>query len=359
MSERLFNFSAGPGTLPLSVLEELREELPVYRDAGASLIELSHRSSFYSEVAESARGSMRRLLGLGDEWHILFLQGGASMQFYQVPLNFLSAGRRAAYINTGNWSKKAIKESQLVGETYELASSADSSFDHVPSVDESRILDGTHYVHFTSNNTIYGTQYDAEPLSGGVPLVCDASSDFLGRTIDLDRYGLIYAGAQKNVGPAGVTIVLVRDDFLETRKNGLPTLLDYGTHAAKLFHTPPVFAVYLVEKVLRWLEAMGGVAKIEARNKARAQRLYDVLDSTALYSPVAKPGSRSSMNVCFRLSDESLDSALLESAQKAGVVNIKGYRTVGGFRASLYNALPDEGVDRLIDVLKAFAADKG
>ncbi|GIV61273.1 MAG: hypothetical protein KatS3mg044_0139 [Rhodothermaceae bacterium] len=268
---RLYNFSAGPGTLPEEVLLEMKEELPLYRQAGASVLEISHRSPEYSEIAEQARAHLRALLGLGDEWHILFLQGGASLQFHQVPLNFLPEGGTADYLITGSWAKKAHKEAKMLGQARVAATSEDRNFSYIPAPDTWDLDPNAAYLHFTSNNTIFGTQFATEPQVD-VPLVCDASSDFLSRPLDVDRYGLIYAGAQKNVGPAGVTVVLVRDDFLQRRNQPLPTMLDYGTHAEKLFNTPPVYAVYVVEKVLRWLRALGGLPAIAALNDAKAKK---------------------------------------------------------------------------------------
>ncbi|MFW5955553.1 MAG: 3-phosphoserine/phosphohydroxythreonine transaminase, partial [Rhodothermales bacterium] len=247
---RLHNFSAGPGALPEPVLREIRSELPVYRNAGASIMEISHRSPEYSAIEENAKSLLRELLGLGSDWHILFLQGGASMQFHQVPLNFLSEGRSADYLVTGSWASKALKEARIVGSARESASSKDRNFSYIPARDSWVLDTDAQYLHFTSNNTIFGTQFQTEP-DVEVPLVCDASSDFLSRRLQIDRYGLIYAGAQKNLGPAGVTVVMIRDDFLQGKRSSLPTILDYGTHTSGLFNTPPVFAVYAVEKVLR------------------------------------------------------------------------------------------------------------
>ncbi len=350
---RLYNFSAGPGVLPEPVLEEVRQELPVYRGIGTSVMEISHRSPTYTEIAASARALLKKLLGLGDEWHILFLQGGASMQFYQVPLNFLPPGGRADYLVTGTWSVKAIQEAQRVGTAREAASSKDRHFSYIPDPASWDLDLEAAYLHFTSNNTIFGTQFKAEPEVEPL-LVCDASSDFLSRPLDPARYGLIYAGAQKNIGPAGVTVVLVRDDFLQRRNSDLPTMLDYGTHAAKLFNTPPVFAVYVVEKVLRWLDGLGGIPAIQQINEAKAARLYARLDAGAFYRGTAEPAFRSTMNVTFRLADEALEPVFLREAQEAGLLALKGHRSVGGMRASLYNALPPEAVDALVAFMDDF-----
>lgn len=356
--KREFNFSAGPGVLPVSVLEEIADELPVYRDIGTSVLEISHRSETYTAIAETARSHLRKLLALGDDWHVLFLQAGASLQFYQVPLNFLPDGGSADYIVTGSWSKKAINEARHVGDVNLAASSEESNFDHIPDRSTWNLDPNAAYLHFTSNNTIFGTQFQDEP-DVLVPLVCDASSDFLSRPIDLDRYGLIYAGAQKNIGPAGVTVVLVHDDFLGKRREGLPTMLDYGTHTAKLFNTPAVFAVYAVEKVLRWLLDLGGIPAIRKINARKAKMLYDAIDGSSFYRGTAKPGSRSEMNVCFRIVREDLEPVFVSEAAAAGLQSLKGHRSVGGIRASIYNACPEEAVAALIEFMKDFENKHG
>lgn len=355
---RQHNFSAGPGTLPEEVLIEIKQELPVYGDIGSSVLEISHRSATYTEIAASARQRLRDLLGLNDSWHILFLQGGASTQFYQIPLNFLPAGGVADYVDTGAWSTKAIKEANYIGTANVVASSKDRNFSYIPVRSNWELSPEAVYVHFTSNNTIYGTQFRDEP-DVGAPLVCDASSDFLSRPIDLDRYGLIYAGAQKNIGPAGVTVVMIRDDFLKQANPDLPTILDYGTHAAKLFNTPPVFAVYAVEKVLKWLQAKGGIAGIREVNAVKARKLYGRIDKNDFYAGTAEAPSRSEMNVCFRLNDEALEPIFLDEATQAGLLALKGHRSVGGFRASIYNACPPESVDALIEFMNEFERVKG
>ncbi len=357
-SNRDHNFSAGPGTLPEAVLLELKNELPVYDHIGSSVIEISHRSPTYSEIAESARTRFRKLLGLSKEWQILFLQGGASMQFYQAPLNFLPAGGRADYLNTGAWSDKAIKEAKHVGHTHEAASSKDRNFSYIPDPASWSLSEDAAYLHYTSNNTIFGTQFHEEPVSKA-PLVCDASSDFLSRYMDLDRYGLIYAGAQKNIGPAGVTVVLVKDGLLEKRNSDLPTMLDYGTHAAKLFNTPPVFAVYLVEKVLRWLEGKGGIDGIQQINQQKANRLYGRIDANDFYRGTADTGSRSLMNVCFRLADEALEARFISEAKEEGLLALKGHRSVGGIRASIYNACSLASVEALVSFMDHFEKNNG
>ena len=357
------NFSAGPGALPTEVLEEVRDEMLSFRDAGASVMEISHRSPQYTDVHEGAKAKIRSLLGVGDEWHVLFLQGGASLQFHQVPLNFLGPGQTADYIDTGNWSAKAIKEAQIVARGRNAtvnvaASSKDADYTFIPSDAETTRSPEAEWLHFTSNNTIYGTEFASEPLAD-VPLVCDASSDFLGRPISMERYGLIYAGAQKNVGPAGVCVTLVHDDFLKTRQGDLPTLLDYGTHAAKLFHTPPVFAIYILDKVMDWIERNGRLEGMKSRNASKAAALYAALDGSDFYRGTAREDSRSLMNVTFRLPSEDLEAQFIRESKEHGLLALKGYRTVGGVRASLYNAVSPEAVDALVSFMRDFEASNG
>jgi phosphoserine aminotransferase len=349
---RLHNFSAGPGALPESVMLEVRDELPLYGDVGSSIMEISHRSSAYSRVEESAKESLRTLLGLGPDWHIVFLQGGASMQFYQVPLNFLPPGGSADYLVTGAWAKKALEEARRCGTARVAASSKDQNFNYIPRPEQWDLDPNAAYLHYTSNNTIFGTQYHFEP-EASVPLVCDASSDFLSRRIETDRYGLIYAGAQKNVGPAGTTVVLIRDAFLERRNPDLPTMLDYGTHTADLFNTPPVFAVYIVEKVLRWIRDNGGLEGMERRNDEKANLLYGAIDETGFYRGTAREDSRSKMNVTFRLADESLESAFISEAKKEGLLEL------GGVRASIYNAIELSSVEALVSFMREFERRNG
>ncbi len=355
---RAYNFSAGPAVLPEEVLLEVRDELPVYDSIGTSVMEISHRSASYTEIAERTRRRLRSILDLGEEWHILFLQGGASLQFFQVPYNFLSPHGSADYLVTGSWSVKAVKEARRVGAVREAASSKDRNFSYIPAPETWDVNDRADYLHFTSNNTIFGTQFQTEP-DVPVPLVCDASSDFLSREIDLDRYGLIYAGAQKNIGPSGVTVVLVRDDFLARRKDNLASMLDYGVHTEKLFNTPPVFAVYIVEKVLRWLQDQGGIQGIKRVNDRKSGLLYDRIDKSDFYRGTVEPSARSSMNVCFRLLDEALESRFVAESEEKGLQALKGHRSVGGMRASIYNACPPEAVEALVSFMDDFERQNG
>jgi phosphoserine aminotransferase len=355
---RRHNFSAGPGALPEEVLLEVRDELPVYRDIGTSVLEISHRSPTYTEIEQTAKQRLKRLLALDNEWHVLFLQGGASMQFHQVPLNFLPSDGSADYLLTGAWSKKAIREAQIVGTARAAASSEDRNFNYIPEPSSWSLDPVAAYLHFTSNNTIFGTQFRNEPAAD-VPLVCDASSDFLSKSIDVNRYGLIYAGAQKNMGPAGVTVVLVHDDFLQGRNQHLPTILDYGTHTSNLFNTPPVFAVYVVGKVLKWLEDLGGLTRMEELNDLKAGKLYERIDRTDYYRGTAEVSSRSKMNVTFRLPSEDLEKQFMEEATKAGLLGLKGHRSVGGLRASIYNACSAASVDALVTFMNEFERKNG
>jgi phosphoserine aminotransferase len=365
-TERFYNFSAGPATLPVEVLEEVRDELPVLNETvGASVMEISHRSAGYDEIEESARALIKELLDLPDEWHVLFLQGGASMQFHQVPLNVLDQGASADYLITGRWGKKAIREGRIVADergasVREAArGETDGGFTYIPGPGEMDLDENAAYVHFTSNNTVAGTQYHFTP-EAPAPLVCDASSDFMSQPLKHpERYGLIYAGAQKNVGPAGVTIVLVNPDFLDERRRGLPTMLDYGTHAEKRFNTPPVFAVYVVEKVMQWLKDLGGVREIEKRNERKAQTLYDRIDASDFYRGAVREDARSKMNATFRLPSEELEERFVAEANEEGLVSLKGHRTVGGIRASMYNALPQAAVDALVRFMYEFEQAHG
>ena len=357
-SRRQYNFSAGPATLPEEALLEAKAELPVYDHVGASVMEISHRSPAYDKIEESAREHLRALLDLDDDWHILFLQGGASMQFYQVPLNFLPEDGVADYVITGRWGTKAIREARHVGTANVAASSEADDFSYVPDVGAWDLDPDASYVHVTTNETVNGNQMTDDPVLDA-PLVTDASSEFLSRPMDLEGYGLVYAGAQKNIGPAGVTVVLVHEDFLERKKDPLPTMLDYGTHVERRFNTPPVFPIYMVEKVGRWLRNLGGLDAIHALNKRKASKVYDAIDETDFYRGTVEPGSRSMMNVTFRLHDPDLEPIFLKEAEQHGLLSLKGHRTVGGIRASLYNAMPEEGVDALVQFMNEFERTHG
>ncbi len=358
--KRVHNFSAGPATLPLTVLEKAQEELVNYRNKGASIVEMSHRSPEYTEVNEQATSRLRNVLGVGDEWEVLFLQGGASSQFMMVPQNFLNSGRTANYIDTGAWSVKAIKEAKLFGSVHTSFSDKDGNYSHIPTDSELTFADGAIYTHFTSNNTIFGTQFHSEPDGGGAPLVCDASSDFLSRPLKMDKYGLIYAGAQKNLGPAGVTVVMVKKSFLEQqRTEAIPTILNYNTHVNKLFNTPPVFAVYMVNLVLEWILEMGGLQAFVKLNDEKASLLYGEIDSDDFYRGTVEKAARSKMNVTFRLESEDLEKKFLSEAANHDLVALKGHRSVGGIRASIYNACEPASVEALVSFMQEFRKQNG
>lgn len=357
--DRAHNFCAGPATLPFPVIEKVQKELTNYQGKGASILEMSHRSKEYTEINRQAVTNLKKLLNAGDEWDVLFLQGGASSQFMMVPQNFLSPDRTADYIDTGTWSEKAINEARIFGNVHVPFSSKSEDYTRVPSNKELQLSDSASYVHFTSNNTIYGTQFSSEPAVNA-PLVCDASSDFLSRPLDLDRYGLIYAGAQKNLGPAGVTVVLIKKSFADSQaENNIPTILDYKTHMKKIFNTPPVFAVYMVNYVLEWLEESGGIEHFQTINNRKGDLLYAELDRDEFYRGTVKDDSRSKMNVTFRLKDEALESLFLKEAELNGLLALKGHRSVGGIRASIYNACSMESVQALVSFMREFRKTKG
>ena len=357
--KRVHNFSAGPATLPLEVLKKAQEELIDYRGKGTSIIEMSHRSPEYTEVNSQATERLKQILGVGDEWEVLLLQGGTSSQFMMVPQNFLTSDRTADYIDTGAWSAKAIKEAELFGNVHVPFSGKEQNYTKLPDASSLNYSDNPAYVHFTSNNTIFGTQFHADP-DVPAPLVCDASSDFLSRRLDMEKYGLIYAGAQKNLGPAGVTVVMIRKGFLETQHDeAIPTILNYKTHTAKLFNTPPVFAVYMVNYVLEWIQEKGGLSYFETFNNEKADLLYNELDKDDFYRGTVDEGSRSKMNVTFRIKDENLETKFLSEAAKHDLVALKGHRSVGGIRASIYNACPMESVEALVSFMQDFRDANG
>ncbi|MDZ7808561.1 MAG: 3-phosphoserine/phosphohydroxythreonine transaminase [Gracilimonas sp.] len=357
---RIHNFSAGPAALPDEVLEIAKDELMDYHGQGRSIMEQSHRGEAYTRVDNEAKERLNRILDLDDQFHIMFLQGGASTQFMQVPFNFLEKNETADYINTGIWSKKAIKEAKLFGNVNESYNGEKEDFSRVPQNSELKLNEQSRYVHFTSNNTIYGTQFSKEPKTNGIPLICDASSDFISRPIDSDKYGLIYAGAQKNLGPSGVTVVLVRKDFLKTiSKNDIPTILDYRTHAERIFNTPPTFAVYMVNLVLKWVEEQGGISHFKNLNAKKADLLYSEIDQDTFYKGTAQKDSRSKMNVTFRLPDESLEDRFIKEAADNELVALKGHRNAGGIRASIYNACKLESVEALVNFMAHFRSKHG
>lgn len=358
MTGRIFNFSAGPAVLPEPVLREAQQNLLSLGTTGIGICEHSHRGRPFLDIAAEAESLCREIAGIPDNYHVLFLQGGASLQFAMVPMNLLSPETTADYLVTGSWAEKALQEAEQFGRTHVVCSSRESGYDSIPR--ECLFSDHARYVHFTSNNTIFGTQFSKEP-SGFRPeaaLICDASSDIFSRPIDISKYGLIYAGAQKNLGPSGLTLVIIRDDLVAAGHRNLPTMLQYRTHAehGSMYNTPPTFAIYLMLLVLRWVKSVGGLNALEARNRAKAGKLYDYLDHNSVFRGTARPDSRSLMNVTFVTGDEARDTAFLREAEAAGFSGLKGHRSVGGMRASLYNAFPPEGVDALIALMHRFAA---
>lgn len=357
---RVHNFSAGPAVLPLEVLEKAQQELTNYNNMGRSVMEISHRSTEYTEIDHQAKSRLRDLLDLGTDFEIMFLQGGASSQFMMTPFNFLDENKTADYIDTGRWSAKAIKEAKIFGNVHRPFSSKESGYKRVPKNSELEFSDNPEYVHFTSNNTVAGTQFPTEPETNGVPLVCDASSDLLSRPIDASKYGLIYAGAQKNVGPAGVTIVIIRKDFLDkATTQDVPTILQYQTHAEKIFNTPPTFNVYMVNLVLEWIENKGGLSYFKKFNEEKAALVYDEIDKDDFYRGAVEKDSRSLMNITYRLPSEELEAKFLAEASEHDLYTLKGHRSVGGIRASIYNACPRESVEALVDFMKDFRDKNG
>lgn len=357
---RVHNFNAGPAALPLPVLQRVQEELVELPGLGLSVMEMSHRSKEFDGFLDRAENGLRQLLGLSSEYAVLFLGGGASLQFSMVPMNVLRAGERADYLVHGSWGVKAVKEAQKLGEARVAATTKDDAFRRVPSPAEISLDAGAKYVHYTSNETIEGVQWPCEPETGGVPLICDASSDILSRPIETSKYGLIYAGAQKNIGPSGITVVIVKNEWVEPRPD-LPTMLSYATHAKErsLYNTPNTFGIYMIGLVCEWAESLGGLAGMQQRNAAKAGLIYDAIDSTAFYTGHAVKENRSQMNVTFRLPGEELETKFASEAQRAGLIGLKGHRSVGGIRASIYNAVELDSVQVLVDFMREFERTNG
>ena len=359
--ERIYNFSAGPAVLPREVLEQARDELVNWQGCGMSVMEMSHRGKEYMGIQAQAEADLRELMGIPANYKVLFIQGGASSQFAMVPMNLLRGKASADYLNTGEWSKKAIKEAKKFGAVNVVASSEDKNFSYAPAQDAWKLDANAAYVHYTPNETIGGVEIFWTPETGGVPLVADMSSTILSRPVDVSKFGLIYAGAQKNIGPAGVTVVIVRDDLIGQTVAGTPTMFDYKTHAdnESMYNTPPTYGIYIAGLVFKWLKAKGGLAAMEQINRRKAGMLYDYMDATGFYnSPVAKE-NRSLMNVPFTLKDAALDEDFLKGAKARGLVQLKGHRSVGGMRASIYNAMPVEGVQSLVEYMKEFEKSHG
>lgn len=357
---RVHNYYAGPAALPVEVLEKAREELLEWRGTGMSVMEISHRSKEYDAVHNSAINTFKELLGMGDDWTVLLLQGGASSQFFMVPMNLLSGGGKADYVNTGAWSKKAIKEAKRFGDIHIAADTeSDGVFQRVPKADELDIRDEAVYVHMTSNNTIFGTQFHEFPDTGGAPIVGDMSSDILSHEFDVSKFGVIYAGAQKNLGPSGVTVVAVRKDMLDKASKDLPTMLTWHTHADKnsLFNTPPCFGIYILDLVLGWVKEKGGVAAMDKMNAEKGELIYGAIEgSGGFYNCPVEKESRSNMNVVFRLPSEDLEAKFVSEGKEAGFLGLKGHRSVGGIRVSMYNANGVESVKDVVAFMKDFAS---
>jgi phosphoserine aminotransferase len=361
--KRVFNFNPGPATLPLAVLEQAQQEMLDYQGTGMSVMEISHRSKQFEAIIQTAEADLRQLMGIPANYKVMFLQGGASLQFAMVPMNLRPAGASADYIVTGSWGKKAIDEATKLGATKIAASTKASNFNCLPAQSELNLDPQAAYLHFTSNETIQGVEYFSEPEPpAGVPLVCDASSDFISRPIDVSKYAFIYAGAQKNAGPAGVCIVIARDDVIEKCPDTLPVILNYKTHAAdgSLYNTPPCFAIYIVGLVLKWAKELGGLEAVAKRNQTKANLVYQAIDeSGGFYKGHALPEVRSMMNITYRLPSEALEEQFTSEAKKYDLIGLKGHRSVGGIRATLYNAMPLEGAETLAKFMREFQQKNG
>lgn len=360
--KRAYNFNAGPSAIPLSVLEKAQAELVNFGGTGMSIMEMSHRGPVYEEVHNEAITRLRKLYSIPENYEVLFLQGGASLQFSAIPMNFLTPDTRAAYINTGSWSEKAFEEANLFGESHVIASSKETNHNYIPKLEDIKVNDTDAYVHITSNNTIYGTQWNDFPDTGNVPLIADMSSDIMSKPVDISKFGIIYAGAQKNLGPSGVTVVIIRKDLIEKANTNIPTILKYSTHAKNnsLYHTPPTFGIYMLGEVLRWIEDLGGLGAVAKQNEEKAMLIYDTIDnSNGFYTGHAKADSRSLMNITFRVADEDLEKKFLVEAAEAGFVGLSGHRSVGGCRASAYNSVPVEACQALSDFMKNFQKNNG
>ncbi len=361
MSDRIFNFSAGPAVLPGAVLREAQRDLVALPGVGMSVLEISHRSKTFEAILATTEADLRTLGGVPSNYKVLFLQGGASLQFSMVPLNLLTPGATADYIVTGGWSQKAVKEAQRVGTVHIAGSTESENFARIPRQDELQLTPDAAYVHVTTNNTLFGTEWTREPAVGTVPLVADTSSDMFSRPIDVTKYGLIYAGAQKNLGPSGVTLVIIREDLLARSTKALHTMLNYAVHAenGSMYNTPPCFGIYLMGLVMKWALAEGGLGAISSANDRKAAALYAEIDRTGFYCGTAAKDSRSRMNITFRLPSEALEGMFVKESTAAGLDGLKGHRSVGGMRASIYNAFPEAGVTALVDFMREFERKNG
>jgi phosphoserine aminotransferase len=360
-ANRIFNFSAGPAVLPVPVLEEAQRNLVALPGVGMSILEISHRSKTFEGILAKAEQDVRTLGNVPANYKVLFLQGGASLQFSMVPLNLLTAGATADYIITGGWAQKALKEAQRVGTINVAGTTESENFNRIPRQDELKLTPNAAYVHMTTNNTLFGTEWTGEPNVGDVPLVADTSSDMFSRPIDVSKYGLIYAGAQKNLGPSGVTLVIVREDLLQRSSKSLHTMLNYNVHAenGSMYNTPPCFGIYLIGLVMKWGLSQGGLDGISKINDRKAAKLYAEIDRSGFYRGTAEKNSRSRMNITFRLASEDLENKFVKESTAAGLDGLKGHRSVGGMRASIYNAFPEEGIDALVSFMQEFEKKNG
>lgn len=355
---RVFNFSAGPSTLPVPVLERAAAELLDYEGCGQSVMEMSHRSKMFDKIIKDAEASLRELMNIPDNYKVLFLQGGASTQFSAIPLNFMNGSGKADYIITGQWAKKAYQEATKYGDAKAVASSADKTFSYIPKTTRADFRDDADYVYICMNNTIYGTVYHELPDTGDIPLIADISSCVLSEPMDVSKFGMLYFGAQKNVAPAGLTVCIIREDLLGKARDITPTMLDYQVHAdaQSLYNTPPCYTIYICKLVLDWIKELGGMPEMKKLNEKKAAILYNFLDESALFKGTVVKEDRSLMNVPFVTGDEELDKKFVKEAEAAGFVNLKGHRSVGGMRASIYNAMPVEGVEKLVAFMRDFEA---
>ena len=356
---RVYNFSAGPAILPEEVLKRAADEMLEYGTSGQSVMEMSHRSKEYQAIIDSVEAGLREVMSIPDNYKVLFLQGGASSQFAMIPLNLMNKNNKADFVITGQWANKAYQEASRYGKCNVIASSKDKTFSYIPELDKSKFDPEADYFHICYNNTIYGTRFNELPETGDVPLVADMSSCILSEPVDVSKFGLIYAGAQKNMGPAGLTVVIIREDLIGNAMEMTPTMFNYKIHAdnGSMYNTPPTYGIYILGLVLDWIKEMGGLTEMEKRNKRKAELLYSFLDSSKLFKATVQGKDRSLMNVPFVTGNEELDAKFVSEAKKAGLINIKGHRTVGGMRASIYNAMPYEGVEKLVEFMRKFEAE--
>lgn len=356
---RVYNFSAGPSVLPQEVLKTAADEMLCYKDSGMSVMEMSHRSRDYEDIIFGCENLLREIMSIPSNYKVLFLQGGASSQFAMVPLNLFNKSKKADYVITGLWAKKAYKEASRYGNINVVASSEDKVFNYIPELDKSKFTKDADYFHITTNNTIYGTKFNTLPDVGSVPLVADMSSNILSEQLDVSKFGIIYAGAQKNMGPAGLTVVIIREDLIGNAMDITPTMFNYKTHSDEqsMFNTPPTYSIYICKLVLEWLLGLGGISAIEKINKEKASILYDYLDNSSMFSGTVVKKDRSLMNIPFVATTEELNKKFIKEAEQNGFVNLKGHRTVGGMRASIYNAMPTDGVIKLVEFMKKFEVE--